>query len=288
MTTTAKILVVLNLLLAVLFLGFSAASMQGRLNMQASIKKLEAEKRAADDKVAVERAAADKADVEAKKLANDFALEKKSRDELKKQTDNQFDNMQTEMANYRKMADVSTQRVMQVTAESTQRKEEIDQARKQNQELVASNVKSRNELSDARDQIQELKAQIERLNDKVRIGQEEHRKVLNYLAVTKVRLPPPNELENLVDSTPPPNVEGVITDVRDNGKYLAISIGENDGVKLGHTFQIFRRQPDARFVGYGEVKWTRPNEAVIRPTEPPVAPPQKGDRVGISSLLNRG
>ena len=288
MTTTAKILVVLNLLLAVLFLGFSAASMQGRLNMQATIKKLEAEKKSADDKVAVERQAADKADAESKKTSTDLSLEKKTSVERNKQTENQIENLTQELASYRKEAGIAGQRIKQVTEESTQRKEEIDQARKQNQDLVQKNVKVSTELSDARDAIQELKSQIERLNDKVRISQEEHRKVLNYLASVKYQLPPPGEMDNLAESTPPPNVEGIITDVRDNGKYLAISLGENDGIRLNHRLQIFRRSPEAKFIGYGEVIWTRPNEAVIRPTEPPTAPPKKGDRVAISSLLNRG
>ena len=50
-----------------------------------------------------------------------------------------LDNLRT---GYRKNLDVTLERIKQVTAEATQRKEEIDQARKQNQELVAKACRS--------------------------------------------------------------------------------------------------------------------------------------------------
>jgi hypothetical protein len=288
MTTTAKILVVLNLLLAVLFLGFAASSFNARLGMQTKITSLEKEKKASDDKAAVERSAAEKAAVEIKETSTKLSLEQKSKNELKKQTDNALENLGVEAMNYKKQVDIVNQRIKQVADEATMRKQEIDQAREQNKDLVAKNVKAQNELSASRDEIQELKSQIERLDDKIRINQEKHRKVLNYLASVKVTLPPETEMEGLADATQPPNVEGVVKQVSDNGKALTISLGENDGLKLNHRLLIFRRHPEAKYIGEAEVTLTKPNEAVLRPTEPYTAPPKVGDRVGISSLLHRG
>lgn len=287
MTTTAKILVVLNLLLAVLFLGFSASSMTARLGMQDSIKKLDKEKKVAADNVAVEKQNADKVEKENKSLATELNLAKKSYEQLKKQTDNQLDNMTADMAQYRKQLDATAERIKQVTAEAVQRKEEIDQARKQNQDLVAKNVTAMNDLSSARDQIQDLKSQNERVNDKLRVAEDKHKKLMNYLVAMKFNVPPEDEMANLPESTPPPAVEGIVKEVRDGGKLMEISIGENDGLRSKHRLMIFRTDP-AKYVGDVEVIRTYPDRAVVRPVETLLAPPQKGDRVGISSTLNRG
>jgi len=286
MTTTAKILVVLNLLLAVLFLGFSAASFNARLGMQTRITGLEKEKKTADDKVAVERQTADKTEKENKTLATDLNLKEKTYKALKDQTDNQLENMTAEMAGYRKQIDSTTQRIKQVTDEATQRKEEIDQARKQNQDLVAKNVTAMNDLSKARDEIQDYKSQLERLNDKIRVGDQKMQNLLGYLATMKVNLPPPEEWIP-GENTQPPAVEGIVKDVRDGGKLMEISLGENDGIRSKHHLKIFRTDP-AKYIGDVEVIRTWPNMSVVRPVETLLAPPQKGDRVGITTMPNRG
>jgi len=288
MTTTAKILVVLNLLLAVLFLGFSASSMSARLGMQGRLTGIEKEKKSLDDKVAVERQSADKADKEVKTLTNDLSLKTKSYEELKKQSDNTIDNLTADLTNFRKEADVTTQRLKQMAEEATQRKEEIDQSRKQNQDLVAKNVTAQNELSKARDEIQDHKNQIERLNDKIRVSEEKQRKLMNWLLTNKINVPTGDDIDTGTDTlTPPPAVEGVITEIRDGGKWMEISVGENDGLKPKHQLQLFRTDP-AKYVGMVEVFRTWPNKAVVRPIETLQAPPKKGDRVGPSSNMNRG
>jgi hypothetical protein len=287
MTTTAKILVVLNLLLAVLFLGFSASSMTARLGMQDSIKKLDKEKKVAADNVAVEKQNADKVEKENKALATDLNLAKKSYEQLKTQTDNQLDNMTADMVQYRKQLDATSERIKQVTAEAVQRKEEIDQARKQNQDLVAKNVTAMNDLSAARDQIQDLRSQNERVNDKLRVSEEKYKLLVNYLVANKITIPSPDELVGIPEATAPPAVEGVVREVRDGGKLMEISLGENDGLRSKHRLMIYRTDP-AKYVGDVEVIRTWPDRAVVRPIETLLAPPQKGDRVGISSNINRG
>src|SRR4051794_9684360 len=102
MTTTAKILVVLNLLLAVLFLGFSAATYQARINAEGRITSLEKEKKAKDDLVAVEQQSANKADAESKNLAEQLRLKTKELVEEKKQSTNQIDNLTADNFQYRK------------------------------------------------------------------------------------------------------------------------------------------------------------------------------------------
>jgi hypothetical protein len=149
-------------------------------------------------------------------------------------------------------------------------------------------VTAQNELSKARDEIQDHKNQIERLNEKIRVSEEKHRKLLNYLMVMKFNIPSDQDIEIGQDEvTPPPAVEGVVTEVRDGGKLMEISLGENDGIKSKHQLQLFRNDP-AKYVGLVEVIRTWPNKAVVRPVDTLLAPPKKGDRVGPSANLNRG
>lgn len=71
-------------------------------------------------------------------------------------------------------------------------------------------------------------------------------------------------------------VDGVVTAVNDKG-LLEISIGSDDGVRVGTKFEVFR---DATYVGRVEVVVTNPDRAVAKPiAEFMKSKPQVGDLV---------
>jgi hypothetical protein len=77
---------------------------------------------------------------------------------------------------------------------------------------------------------------------------------------------------------PAKNVSGVVTKV-DAGGLLSIDIGSNNGLLPGHTLELFRLTPEAKYLGPVRVVDTQPNEAVCRPVSRLSGPARVGDRV---------
>jgi hypothetical protein len=77
---------------------------------------------------------------------------------------------------------------------------------------------------------------------------------------------------------PPKDVSGVVTKV-DAGGLVSISIGSNAGLLPGHTLELFRLTPEAKYLGPVRVVDTQPDAAVCRPVNPLSGPARVGDRV---------
>ena len=59
----------------------------------------------------------------------------------------------------------------------------------------------------------------------------------------------------------PPEVDGVVLKLGSNGDLVAISLGTDDGLKKGHTLDIYRGQ---RFIGKATVVLASPNQSAVR------------------------
>ena len=77
---------------------------------------------------------------------------------------------------------------------------------------------------------------------------------------------------------PAKNVSGAVTKVDASG-LLSIDIGSNNGLLPGHTLELFRLTPEAKYLGPVRVVDTQPNEAVCRPVSRLSGPARVGDRV---------
>ncbi len=77
---------------------------------------------------------------------------------------------------------------------------------------------------------------------------------------------------------PPKDVSGTVTKV-DAGGLMTISIGSNAGLLPGHTLELFRLTPEAKYLGPVRVVNTQPDAAVCRPVSRLSGPARVGDRV---------
>jgi hypothetical protein len=82
---------------------------------------------------------------------------------------------------------------------------------------------------------------------------------------------------------PPENVEGMVTKTDSSG-LLTLSIGSDDGVLKGHTLEVFRLSPSAKYLGTVRVIQVTPHEAVAQPVNRPLSPIQQGDKVASKIL----
>jgi hypothetical protein len=78
---------------------------------------------------------------------------------------------------------------------------------------------------------------------------------------------------------PAENVEGAVTRVDAKTGLITVSVGSDDGLEKGHTLEVFRLSPSAKYLGTVRVLETKPHEAVAQPVNRLLAPVQQGDKV---------
>jgi hypothetical protein len=85
---------------------------------------------------------------------------------------------------------------------------------------------------------------------------------------------------------PGENLEGVITKVEPDTGLVVISLGSDAGLQKGHTLEVFRLQPAAKYLGTLRIVEVRPAEAVGKMEGKKTEAVQVGDRVASKILGN--
>jgi len=62
----------------------------------------------------------------------------------------------------------------------------------------------------------------------------------------------------------PPDVQGVVTKVDPEGRYVEISIGSDHGLRNGHRLEVFRLKPESRYLGKIVLTEVDPDRSVGR------------------------
>ena len=145
---------------------------------------------------------------------------------------------------------------------------EIGDLRVKNKRLVDDIAAQRQAVVNLTNQLYSLQASIESLNQ---LNQD-----LNGLLARKTKVMKAHGLSDdaLVDHIPP-KVDGVVARVKDN--YIAISLGTDDGIREGHTVDIYRGD---RFIGKATVTKAEYNMSAARVDSDFLqAPVAEGDHV---------
>jgi DNA repair exonuclease SbcCD ATPase subunit len=58
-----------------------------------------------------------------------------------------------------------------------------------------------------------------------------------------------------------PKITAVVNEISDNGDFIAIKVGSDDGLRLGHVLDIYRND---RYIGRAEVTKVRPDISVLK------------------------
>jgi len=85
---------------------------------------------------------------------------------------------------------------------------------------------------------------------------------------------------------PPEDVQGTVVESDPRSGLVTINIGSDKGVNKGHTLEVYRTSPEAKYLGKLQIVDARPHEAVGRLTSSR-AVIQKGDIVAASILPRR-
>jgi hypothetical protein len=80
-------------------------------------------------------------------------------------------------------------------------------------------------------------------------------------------------------NSPSESIEGQVKSVDPQSSLVTISVGSDDGLAKGHTLEVYRLNPVAKYLGRVRVLQTTPHEATAQPVSKLLAPIQVGDRV---------
>lgn len=241
MSAIAKILIVLNLLLAVAFLGAAATFLGQQESYKFQLEQLQAkytsETQRLEDALAATRNA--NRDLEQQKAAADSTLAAlQSRFDQKETDYTALSNTHNELvAKYDSLSKTYDQIVNQnrdLIAEKDRLVNEKDQAlAEKRQAIEAKNVaeteqkRLEGELVDRDDQIGEMNKRAVAMADQIESA---NMKLDVYL----------REFGDLAGAIVPPRLTGKVTGVDQDLNIVLLSIGRDDNVKPGYTFTVYR------------------------------------------------
>lgn len=247
MTTVGKILVVLHLVLSIMFMAFAGAVYTAQTNWRTAqvkaVADLTKEKNRSNDMKA-------EFDKERADTAQKIAQLTDSVQKLSGQNTALTAQVATlDSDNKQLRKDVDQQRDLQALAssEAIERKKEADLQRDKNSEMFRSREELVKNLNDTEDKRFALDVQLQQVSEKYEQLLNDYKIMKGFLASKELTTDPK---QMVVQTAPPPPVEGLVTEVRKSERssreLIEISIGSDDGLVVGHKLTIFR---DGKYIG---------------------------------------
>lgn len=285
MTFVGKILVLVNLAMACVFMAFALMVFTARTEVNAKLAKekltatdirtragnveseLTNKVKRLEDELASVRGQKDDADKKLATLNDDLTRRRDENDKLR--SDKAALESQTKAA----------------TTEQKQRNEEVKLLRGQVDELVERNNKLTNEKIQLQDEKSTLSNQLELVQGRRDQLQTRVAQLENFVVKVNRTLPSEEELEAEGGVSAPPDVEGIVKKVDEKGRCV-ISLGEDQGIRKGHELQVWRTDNNPKYLGVVRVFTTEASIAVAIPVSV-VGVLKPGDKVGSRIQVNK-
>lgn len=294
MTFTGKILVILNLIMGIFFMGFAMIVYTTRVDLR---QQLETYERNTVPRISGDLA---KANTEIAALKEEKSKLEQEMQQAKTEADQQIANLQTTTESLQKdLADFRTRsardEVVASKAADNQgiRDSEVEELRKFRQELIDQKAALLKENSELKDKLQQKENDL-----KLTLGRNEEMfneigELERYIVAVRqtYKVPGPQEILGAVTGQavppPPPDVEGIIERVDKEGRFMQISLGEDDGLRPGQQLEVWRQGNDPRYLGKVRVETTEATTSVVKPVSL-TGLVQANDRVGPEIMPHRG
>ena len=241
MTTVGKILVVLHLVLSIMFMAFAGAVYTAQTNWRAAEKKASTALAAATTKIRDMQAEFDKERADAaEKIARNVDTIQKLTGQNTALTA-QVATLDSDNKQLRKDVDQQRDQAVLASTEAIERKKEADLQREKNSELLRSREELVKTLNDNEDKRFALDVQMQQVSEKYDLLLNDFRIMKGYLASKDMTTDPK---QMVVQTSPPPPVNGLITEVRKAEKssreLVEISLGSDDGLVVGHRLTVYK------------------------------------------------
>jgi len=260
MSFLGKILVVLHLLLAVLFMAFAGAVYTAQSNWKAKAATVQKNLESAQSKATADLAAIQTQLDQLQQKFNALQNEKITFEGQAKTLAD--DNTRLDADNKQLKVEIDTLKTSATLAsqEANERKEESKVQRARNADLNVSRSTLAGEVNTQNDKIFSMELQIAQMKEK-------HEKVLKENATMRAYLAskdlPTDPRVMTVRSAPPPPLEGIILKAQKEDKgnriYVEVSVGQDDGLVAGHTMTVYRGD---KYKGKIRLEDVRPDKSV--------------------------
>jgi myosin heavy subunit len=284
MTFVGKILVIVIMAFALLFLGLSTVVFTTHTNW----------KEAVDKKWKPDL---DKLKTQYKELNTQLATAK---DDLKKAEDKQtqqntladgrlatvndeIKTRQNELHALQQQVEVAQQSAQTALAEAEANRKEAVQLREQKSAIdkIANDFKL--QQTELNDKIRELERQNKTLDDN---GKDLRDKAARFSTLLR-RNGLSDDITNIKGTETPPPVEGEVAKVDATNKRVEITIGSDDGLAVGHELDLFRTKPQPLYLGKIRIVSVDPDQAVAKVIGNTVQGKKIKEGDSVSSTLHR-
>ncbi|MBA3312478.1 MAG: hypothetical protein M3552_09555 [Planctomycetota bacterium] len=283
MTFVGKLLVVVQLVLAVCFMAFAGAVFTAETNWRDKATQLQVDVQKARDDANAATAQQQQLQTDLGGQVEQLGQKVALLDGQLKQTSDQLSRTQQELQDARTAVDRQTAVANLSQEQATFRQEETTRQRERNQRLqeqineLLAKVREGEDALFARDlTIESMQARQEDVIEQMGT----YRQILlaNNMSLR------PEDYENLVAAAePPPRVTGQVLDTRisktSGTEFVVISLGKDDGFEKGHTLSVYRGN---NYLGKIKLTSVEPDKAVgtvIPSSRPRNGQIQKGDNV---------
>lgn len=259
MTFVGKILVIVIMVFALLFLGLTTVVFTTSVNWKQATEDARKE-------LSTVRGDLTRTKDELTKLNNDLTAQRQSSQQEKNTLNQEIERLNAEIA--RRQEEITKQRTAVETAQ-----ENVRAAQDQAEAYFDETKKLRTNLAAAEKQADEFKVQQTELNEQIRLLQRELEVAKNNNRVLRERNVILSSVisQNGLDPDPsryqaretPPDVDGEITRADDRNRRFEISIGSDDGLVVGHELLVYRYSPQPEFLGRVRVQSVEEDKAVV-------------------------
>ncbi len=283
MTFVGKVLVVVQLVLAICFMAFAGAVFTAETNWREKSKQLQAdlEKARGDANTAVQQQQQEKTQMTAQlqELQQKVAL---IDGQLKERTD-QLSRTNQELEAARTAVDTQTAAANLAQEQATFRQEETLRQRERNQRLQEQINQLLAKVREGEDALFAQNLTIESMQERQEDVIAQMTTYRDILRANNMSLNP-EDYQNLVSATePPPTVTGQVLSTRvsetSGTEFVLISLGKDDGFEKGHELSVYRGND---YLGKIKLTSVYPDKAVgtvIPSSRPRNGQIQKGDNV---------
>ncbi|MEQ8762500.1 MAG: hypothetical protein RL885_01140 [Planctomycetota bacterium] len=243
MSVLGKVFVVVNLILAMLFVGW-AATMLGKADQwKQDYQTLQEESTAQIDErdkriqeITAERNEHDRVASETQARNRELTIQNEDLKQRTTQLESDKGRLEASVEDINVKLGQFRDNNQQAQARITQLEDENDQMQQTSNEARDAEANARQNAARLQEELNTANETIGGLNSQLTSLQEEKERLDNVIAAVNAVNP------NLIASLGPaaPKIDGKVTGVRDEFGFVQLSVGSDDGVQPGFTFEIFR------------------------------------------------
>jgi len=260
MTFVGKILVIVIMAFALLFLGISTVVFSTATNWKTAT---EAEKKKVNDLNNKSRdllAAVDAAKKDLDKAKADHKAAIDQSEARIKQLEDDIKTAQGEITAARGRLEVSQQNANTALAEAAENRKETEQLRGQKSEVEKQANEYKLQHIELSDKIREQERQIKTLDDN---NKDLRDRVARYSTLLR-RNGLSDDITTVTGLESPPLVQGEVARVDSGNSQIEITIGSDDGIVPGHELYLYRTKPLAQYLGKVRIITVDPDQAVAK------------------------